>query len=96
MMDRLPADVCLQIARVTTKDIMEIDELLQVLRTEVEAREISDRIKENEVHNPLPPSQLKNSRSTASALVAHETGSCNVSGAYCKENHYSASCGKVT
>ena len=45
VMDRLPADVCLQIARVTTKDIWEIDELLQVLRTEVEAREISDRIK---------------------------------------------------
>ena len=42
-MDRLP-DVCLQIARVTTKDIWEIDELLQVLRTEVEAREISDRV----------------------------------------------------
>ena len=96
VMDRLPADVCLQMARVTTKDIWEIDELLQVLRTEVEAREISDRVKVTEICNPLPQSQQKSTRSTASALVARETGSHNVSCAYCKENHYSASCGKVT
>ena len=96
VMDRLPADVCLQIARVTTKDIWEIDELLQVLRTEVEAREISDRVKTTEIRNPLPPSQQRSSRSTASALVARESGSHSVSCAYCKENHYSASCGKVT
>ena len=96
VMDWLPADVCLQIVRVTTKDIWEIDELLLVLRTEVEAREISDRIKANEVRNLFPPSQLRNSRSTASALVAREVGSRNVSCAYCKENYYSASCGKVT
>lgn len=54
VMDRLPADVCLQIARVTTKDIWEIDELLQVLMTEVEAREISGRVKVTEIRNPLP------------------------------------------
>ena len=99
-MDQLPADVCLQIARVTMKDIQEIDELLQVLRTEVEAREISDRVKVTEIRNPFPPSQQpsqqKSTQSTASALVARETGSHNVFCAYCKENHYLASCGKVT
>ena len=100
MMDRLPADVCLQIARITTKDIWEIDELLQVLRTKVEAKEISDRVKVTEIRNPVPPSQQpsqqKSTQSTASALVACETGNHNVFCAYCKENHYSASCGKVT
>ena len=69
---------------------------MQVLRTEVEAREISDRVKTTEIRNPLPPSQQRSSRSTASALVARESGSHSVSCAYCKENHYSASCGKVT
>ena len=44
-MAKIPANVRLQIARVTSKDIWEIDELLQVLRTEVEAREISEGVK---------------------------------------------------
>ena len=62
----------------------------------MEAREISDRVKVTGIRNPLLQSQQKSTRSTPSALVARETGSHNVSCAYCKENHYSASCGKVT
>jgi len=96
VMDRLPVDVCLQIARVTTKEVWEMDEVLEVLRTEVEAREISDKINMNKNRNPLLQSQPKTTRSMASALVARGTGSCSVSCIYCNENHYSASCGKVT
>ena len=62
----------------------------------MEAREISDRVKTTEIRNALPPFQQRSSRSTASILVAHESGSHGVLCPYCKENHYSASCGKVT
>ena len=58
IMNSLPADVCLQIVRITTKDIWEIEELLQILRIEVEAREISDRVKVTKIHNPASIQEL--------------------------------------
>jgi len=36
-MDWLLVDVCLQIVRITTKDIWQIEELLKILKTEVGA-----------------------------------------------------------
>ena len=56
VMAKLPADVCLQIARVTTKDIWKINELLEVLRTEVEATEISIRVRVHEIRSSTNPS----------------------------------------
>jgi len=45
LMAKLPDDVCIQIARVTTKDILEIEEVLEVLSAEVKAREISEGVR---------------------------------------------------
>ena len=45
IMSRLPAEVRLHVARVSTKDVWEINELLKVIQAEVEAREMSDTIK---------------------------------------------------
>ena len=51
IMAKLPSEVRLQIARVTNKDVWEVEELLQVIKAEVEAREISDTIKVHEVRH---------------------------------------------
>ena len=48
IMSKLPSDVRLQVARVTTKEVWEVQELLTVIKGEVEAREIRDTIKINE------------------------------------------------
>ena len=70
VMAKLPADVQLQIARVTTKDVWEIDELLQVLRTELQAREISEGIRVHEIRSSTnPPNQQKATRNTFSMLT---------------------------
>ena len=45
IMSRLPAEVRLHVARVSTKDVWEINELLKVIQAEVEAREMSDTMK---------------------------------------------------
>ena len=74
VMNQLPADVCLQITRVTNKDIWELDELLLVPRTELEVKEISGRVKVTNICNTIPRLQQKGLRSTASALQGRETG----------------------
>lgn len=54
IMDWLLVDVCLQIVRITTKDIWQIEELLKILKTEVGA---SDWVKVTEIHNPTIAAQ---------------------------------------
>ena len=55
IMAKLPSEVRLQIARVTNKDVWEVEELLLVIRAEAEAHEISDTIKIHEVrHSDIP------------------------------------------
>ena len=45
IMAKLPADIRLQVAQITNKDLWKIEELLQLIKEDVEAREISDAMK---------------------------------------------------
>ena len=89
IMSKLPAEVRLQIARVSVKDVWEVEELLTVIKAEVEAREISDTVQVTE-QKPVTP--RRGTQPTASALVVTEGGSGKVSCVYCKAKHFSASC----
>ena len=51
IMGKLPADIRLKIARVTTREVWDVEEILQVVKREVEAREISERVKIHEHKN---------------------------------------------
>ena len=54
IMSKLPADVRLQIARNSDKDVWEIQELLEAIRRVVEARELSDHIKADDRNERKP------------------------------------------
>ena len=45
VMSKLPAEVRLQVARMTAKDVWKVEELLDIIKSEVEAREISETIR---------------------------------------------------
>ena len=44
-MSKLPSEIRLQIVRKSTQDVWAIDELLDIIKKEVEAREATERIK---------------------------------------------------
>ena len=93
-MAKLPSEVRLQIARVTNKDVWEVEELLQVIKAEVEACEISDTNKVHGVrHSDI---SCRNMRTTASILMMQEHNPGGRECIYCKEKHYSASCETIT
>jgi len=94
IMSKLPLDVRLQIARVTTENVWEIEELLKVIKQEVVARELSDAIKVNE--KTTVNSGKKAFPPTAAAQVAKDHTPKQIRCAYCKEEHYSASCVKYS
>ena len=94
-MIKLPVDVRLHIVRVSTKDVWEITELLEVIRREVDAREMSETMKVHDkkgtdmIHGHT--SKKSHSQSTVSSLVI-KTG---IHYAFCKGDHYSAACEEV-
>ena len=93
IMSKLPLEVRLQIARVTTGDVWEVEELLRVIKQEVVARELSDTVRVNE---KTTNSGKKAFPPTAAALMAGDHTSRRIRCAYCKEKHYSASCVKFS
>lgn len=96
IMTKLPADVRLQVAWITNKDMWNIKELLQIMKGEVEAREISDGMKANE-RRSTEPNQRGFNLGTASSLVTRDQGSGKEKNCvFCGENHYSASCEKIS
>ena len=92
IMSKLPAEVRLQIARVSVKEVWEVEEMLTVIKSEVEAREISDTVKVTEQKQVTP---RRVPPPTASALLVIEGGGSKISCVYCKGEHYSAACEKV-
>ena len=92
IMSKLPAEVRLQIARVSVKEVWEVEELLTVIKSEVEAREISDTVKVTE-QRQVPPRRVP--PSSASALLVTEGGNNKINCVYCKGDHYSAACEKL-
>ena len=95
IMSKLPVDVRLHIARVSTKDVWEIKELLEVIRREVDAREMSETMRVHHkkgtdmIHGHT--SKKSHPQSTASSLVVKSGIHC----AFCKGDHYSSACEEV-
>jgi len=94
IMSKLPGEIRLRVARETKEDVWSLDELMDVIRVEVEAREASEGVKMNSGRQPIPPGRPPqgNTGATATALSAsHMKVKC----AYCNGDHFSASCNKV-
>ncbi len=87
IMSKLPADVRLQIARVTTKDVWQIEEVLSVLKSEVQAREMSNNMK------------TRDAAGTPRSKPPHSTGAFfagdKIRCVYCDAEHFSSSCERV-
>ena len=97
IMSKLPADVRLQIARGTQNDVWVIRDLLAMIQREVEARELSERVKtNNEVRKPSPMSRASSSTTSLTAQGTQAKSSFAIKCAYCSGSHYSASCESIT
>lgn len=100
IMAKLPNEIRLRVARETKSTVWKIEELLELIKQEVEARELSEGVKASEERNSKPSNFSKSPKySTGNSLVSNEDQSkrgMNIQCAYCKDFHYSASCEKVT
>ena len=70
IMSKLSSEVRLQVARVSARDVWDIQNLLRIIKSEVEAREISKTIKAND--SKPPDIARRASQVTVTSLVATE------------------------
>ena len=71
-MSELSLEVNLQVAQLTTWDVWEVEELLQLIKGEVISRELSDTIRVNNRNPQSPQQQRRPSVSTASSLIVND------------------------
>ena len=96
IMTKLPSDVRLRIARQSEEEVWKIEDLLEVIKLEVEGRESSEgnRVNPQRSQTCTPnPRCTNHSNSTASSLF---TSSGKVQCVYCGKDHFSASCSKIS
>ena len=93
LMAKLPPEIRVHVARNTTQDVWNIESILNVIQSEIEAREISDKVKAMASSiEPKRPSYQKPGNSTTSFFLTgsqqpFQTPKC----VYCSERHFSAS-----
>ena len=94
IMSRLPAEVRLHVARVSTKDVWEINQLLKVIQAEVEPREMSDtmKIQDKKGTETTPTPKRGFSPGTANSLLARSGDGSGIHCAFCNGEHYSSAC----
>ena len=90
---KFPTDIRLRIARETGREAWQIDELLRIVKQEVEAREASEGAAVNSARVPAQRVLNPPINSTASSLV---TNNRKIQCVYCGGDHFSASCSKIT
>ena len=96
IMTKLPSEIRLQIARKSSGDVWKIDELLDTIKTEIEAREVSDGVQSSLQQNKSPGGQHQSPRLPAvGAFSNQDKPGKHIQCVYCKEHHCSASCDRV-
>ena len=99
IMAKLPPEIRVHVARNTTQDVWDIESILNVIQNEIEAREISEKVKamSSNSETKRPPFQKKTDYPTVGAFLVDskqqlQTPKC----VYCSGIHFSASCESVT
>ena len=106
IMAKLPPEIRIHVARNTSQDIWEIEALPDLLQHEIEAREISEKIKAVTPNETTPPRRQpdfswkpRNVRpppTTGTFFVDNQSPPLTPICGYCSERHFSASCENVT
>ncbi|XP_065054444.1 uncharacterized protein LOC135683188 [Rhopilema esculentum] len=97
IMSRMPAEITLQVARKTSEQIWRIDEILDIIRKEIEAREISRKL-DTKTTRKSERTSLTEYRGTTRAFAVIKDGKRErkLQCYFCQGEHYAEKCKVVT
>ena len=94
---RMPAEITLQIARKISQDVWEIDEIMNIILSEIEAREVSDKVRISEKGSDKLRPKFNMPAGTTKAFVASISSTKrSVNCFFCNREHYASDCQEVT
>ena len=91
IMAKLPSQMRIEIARKTSEEVWNIDDILKILKKDVEAREVGESVKASSNKNSQQQNGTRTTP-TASTFVTKQNESKTITCVYCGQNHYSSSC----
>ncbi len=94
VMSKLPEEIRLAISKSLNKENWELDKILELFSSELEARERCNQTVLGQ--RPLQNSSRPISHTTTSALLANGGNASSVTCSYCRNKHLSAKCPTVT
>ena len=100
IMAKLPSEIRVRIARETKSSVWKMDGILEIIKQEVEAREMSEGVKAQEERKQIMFQQPRHPKHpTTNAFFIGKRDQMNNTSptrcVYCNDLHYSASCTKV-
>ena len=97
IMNRMPKEITCQVAKKITQEIWPIEEILDIIRSEVEAKEFSEKVAASKpTEKPVSPRPRPKhvQGTTQSFMTKIDKGSPKC--VFCKEQHLSINCSKIT
>lgn len=95
IMKRMPNEIALQVARKTSEDVWDINEIMEIIRKEIEARELSKGITVTErVSKPIMRvnQQQNQPTGTTRSFIAKNDKPRKIECYFCTNSHYSNEC----
>ena len=74
IMSRMPAEITLQIARKTSQDVWEVDEIMKIILADIEALEVSEKVRISEKGSDKLRSKFNMPTGTTKAFVTSTRG----------------------
>eukprot|EP00112_Aurelia_sp_Birch-Aquarium-sp1_P002089 Seg1227.7 transcript_id=Seg1227.7/GoldUCD/mRNA.D3Y31 product="putative protein T16H12.2" protein_id=Seg1227.7/GoldUCD/D3Y31 len=98
IMTRLPEDIQLQVSRVSSMGTWKIDEVMDIIEKEIEAREVVEKfgVAESNRNERARKPRSSSPIGATKSFVAKEEKSRKVQCYFCKKEHFAESCSAVT
>ncbi len=97
IMLRMPSEITLQVARKTSQDIWQIDEIMSIIRTEIEARDLCKKIHvRNKVSDRAAKPIVNTPVRTTKAFVSASNTKYTIKCFLCSKEHYTTDSQEVT
>ena len=104
IISRMPEEIALEVARKTTENVWDIKDIMDIIRKEIEAREVSKKIigqerKKSEKETKQQQRQFMPQATTKSFVTKLENsskGKKQIRCYFCDKNHYTNECKEVT
>ncbi len=93
IMNRMPSEIALQVARKTQEDVWDIKETLKIVQREIEAREMSNSLNSFNDNQKKPEKTNSMPSGTTQAFVTSEKPKLECF--FCRKDHYASECNEV-